>query len=168
MASNSARTIAQELRRSFHKPLPHDPDAVKLLGDLHTILDRSKAITIKKTASELQQLFREELDLALQEERLKEPESRLQRIQKNRTAHEQAWSMFGLNVMIAMHHDRTQVRKVQFLIHLFRQSKLSQEELNQLQKDTHFDKKELQQWYKGEYSPSNTSISQTDPSSFGP
>lgn len=29
------------------------------------------------------------------------------------------------------------------------QSKLSQEELNQLQKDTHFDKKELQQWYKG-------------------
>lgn len=30
-----------------------------------------------------------------------------------------------------------------------RQSKLSQDELNQLQKDTHFDKKELQQWYKG-------------------
>lgn len=29
------------------------------------------------------------------------------------------------------------------------QSKLSQEQLNQLQKDTHFDKKELQQWYKG-------------------
>ena len=34
------------------------------------------------------------------------------------------------------------------LIHLS-QSKLSQEQLNQLQKDTHFDKKELQQWYKG-------------------
>ena len=32
---------------------------------------------------------------------------------------------------------------------LYRQSKLSQDELNQLQKDTHFDKKELQQWYKG-------------------
>ena len=31
-----------------------------------------------------------------------------------------------------------------------RQSKLSQEQLNQLQKDTHFDKKELQQWYKGQ------------------
>lgn len=31
------------------------------------------------------------------------------------------------------------------------QSKLSQEQLNQLQKDTHFDKKELQQWYKGVY-----------------
>ena len=31
----------------------------------------------------------------------------------------------------------------------FSQSKLSQDELNQLQKDTHFDKKELQQWYKG-------------------
>ena len=35
------------------------------------------------------------------------------------------------------------------LTHLISQSKLSQEELNQLQKDTHFDKKELQQWYKG-------------------
>lgn len=34
------------------------------------------------------------------------------------------------------------------LIHLS-QSKLSQEQLNQLQRDTHFDKKELQQWYKG-------------------
>ena len=31
-----------------------------------------------------------------------------------------------------------------------RQSKLSQEELVQLQKETHFDKKELQQWYKGD------------------
>lgn len=29
------------------------------------------------------------------------------------------------------------------------QSRLSQEQLTQLQKDTHFDKKELQQWYKG-------------------
>lgn len=28
-------------------------------------------------------------------------------------------------------------------------SKLSQEQLSQLQKDTHFDKKELQQWYRG-------------------
>ena len=33
-----------------------------------------------------------------------------------------------------------------------RQSKLSQEQLSQLQKDTHFDKKELQQWYKGKWS----------------
>ncbi len=30
------------------------------------------------------------------------------------------------------------------------QSKLSQQELVDLQKATHFDKKELQQWYKGE------------------
>ena len=29
------------------------------------------------------------------------------------------------------------------------QSKLSDAQLKQLQKDTHFDKKELQQWYKG-------------------
>ncbi|KAL8873514.1 MAG: hypothetical protein Q9174_001020, partial [Haloplaca sp. 1 TL-2023] len=32
---------------------------------------------------------------------------------------------------------------------LFSQSKLSQDELAQLMKSTHFDKKELQQWYKG-------------------
>jgi hypothetical protein len=31
------------------------------------------------------------------------------------------------------------------------QSKLSQQELSDLQKATHFDKKELQQWYKGVY-----------------
>jgi len=31
-----------------------------------------------------------------------------------------------------------------------RQSKLSGEQLAELQKSTHFDKKELQQWYKGE------------------
>lgn len=30
------------------------------------------------------------------------------------------------------------------------QSKLSQQELSDLQKATHFDKKELQQWYKGD------------------
>lgn len=41
------------------------------------------------------------------------------------------------------------------LTHLISQSKLSQEELNQLQKDTHFDKKELQQWYKGQLSPTS-------------
>lgn len=44
-------------------------------------------------------------------------------------------------------HD-TDVRKLTWA--LYRTSKLSQDELNQLQKDTHFDKKELQQWYKGE------------------
>lgn len=31
-----------------------------------------------------------------------------------------------------------------------RQSKLSQDQLLELQKSTHFDKRELQQWYKGE------------------
>ena len=34
-------------------------------------------------------------------------------------------------------------------IHPHSQSKLSQQELSDLQKATHFDKKELQQWYKG-------------------
>jgi hypothetical protein len=33
-----------------------------------------------------------------------------------------------------------------------RQSKLSQEQLGELQRSTHFDKKELQQWYKGKFS----------------
>lgn len=37
------------------------------------------------------------------------------------------------------------------LIFFSSQSKLSQEQLNQLQKDTRFDKKELQQWYKGTF-----------------
>lgn len=35
-------------------------------------------------------------------------------------------------------------------LHLNSQSKLSQQELVDLQKATHFDKKELQQWYKGD------------------
>lgn len=34
-----------------------------------------------------------------------------------------------------------------------RQSKLSQEQLQELQRSTHFDKKELQQWYKGQHAP---------------
>lgn len=34
-----------------------------------------------------------------------------------------------------------------------RQSKLSPAQLDELQKATHFDKKELQQWYKGTYAP---------------
>lgn len=32
---------------------------------------------------------------------------------------------------------------------LYRQSKLSPTQLDELQRATHFDKKELQQWYKG-------------------
>jgi hypothetical protein len=35
------------------------------------------------------------------------------------------------------------------LYFFYRQSKLSQDQLAELQKSTHFDKKELQQWYKG-------------------
>jgi hypothetical protein len=38
------------------------------------------------------------------------------------------------------------------LIVRYSQSKLSQQELADLQKATHFDKKELQQWYKGVHS----------------
>ena len=50
--------------------------------------------------------------------------------------------IFGLDLCRESREARTDL--------LTRQSKLSQEELNQLQKDTHFDKKELQQWYKGQ------------------
>jgi phosphoribosyl-AMP cyclohydrolase len=39
-------------------------------------------------------------------------------------------------------------------VHYHSQSKLSQQELADLQKATHFDKKELQQWYKGRRSGS--------------
>lgn len=34
-----------------------------------------------------------------------------------------------------------------------RQSKLSPTQLDELQRATHFDKKELQQWYKGAFEP---------------
>ena len=38
----------------------------------------------------------------------------------------------------------------------YSQSKLSQQELADLQKATHFDKKELQQWYKGAHNTEDT------------
>ena len=58
---------------------------------------------------------------------------------------------------------RTGVEKIEMLkgklTVLFRsQSKLSQQELSDLQKATHFDKKELQQWYKGEFEAGMRSI----------
>lgn len=43
-----------------------------------------------------------------------------------------------------------EVLKGKLTVHVRSQSKLSQQELSDLQKATHFDKKELQQWYKGE------------------
>ena len=42
------------------------------------------------------------------------------------------------------------VLKGKLTVHFRSQSKLSQQELSDLQKATHFDKKEIQQWYKGE------------------
>lgn len=41
------------------------------------------------------------------------------------------------------------VQNQQLIVRYCSQSKLSQQELADLQKATHFDKKELQQWYKG-------------------
>jgi len=46
--------------------------------------------------------------------------------------------------------ERIAVLKEKLTFHRRSQSKLSQQELSELQKATHFDKKELQQWYKGE------------------
>lgn len=43
----------------------------------------------------------------------------------------------------------TDLVKDKLTVHFRSQSKLSQQELSDLQKATHFDKKELQQWYKG-------------------
>ena len=45
------------------------------------------------------------------------------------------------------------VLKGKLTVHFRSQSKLSQQELSDLQKATHFDKKELQQWYKGKLVP---------------
>jgi hypothetical protein len=47
--------------------------------------------------------------------------------------------------------ERIEVLKEKLTFHRRSQSKLSQQELSELQKATHFDKKELQQWYKGEF-----------------
>ncbi|RAR02261.1 neuronal calcium sensor 1 [Stemphylium lycopersici] len=44
---------------------------------------------------------------------------------------------------------RLEIQKQQLIVRYNSQSKLSQQELADLQKATHFDKKELQQWYKG-------------------
>jgi len=43
----------------------------------------------------------------------------------------------------------TIVENEKLIVRHYSQSKLSQQELADLQKATHFDKKELQQWYKG-------------------
>jgi hypothetical protein len=45
--------------------------------------------------------------------------------------------------------DHTQIEDMKLIVRHRSQSKLSQQELAELQKATHFDKKELQQWYKG-------------------
>jgi len=45
---------------------------------------------------------------------------------------------------------KMEVLREKLTVHFRSQSKLSQQELSDLQKATHFDKKELQQWYKGE------------------
>lgn len=45
--------------------------------------------------------------------------------------------------------ERIEMLKGKLTVHFRSQSKLSQQELSELQKATHFDKKELQQWYKG-------------------
>jgi len=42
-----------------------------------------------------------------------------------------------------------EITNEELTVYLCSQSKLSQQELVDLQKATHFDKKELQQWYKG-------------------
>jgi hypothetical protein len=47
--------------------------------------------------------------------------------------------------------ERIVLGKTTLTVHYHSQSKLSQQELADLQKATHFDKKELQQWYKGIY-----------------
>ena len=47
------------------------------------------------------------------------------------------------------HVDYIELENTRLIVRHSSQSKLSQQELADLQKATHFDKKELQQWYKG-------------------
>jgi hypothetical protein len=48
--------------------------------------------------------------------------------------------------------DYVNLENEKLIVRYYSQSKLSQQELADLQKATHFDKKELQQWYKGMWS----------------
>lgn len=52
-----------------------------------------------------------------------------------------------LSLRSAVEHVIIESKKL--IVRHYSQSKLSQQELADLQKATHFDKKELQQWYKG-------------------
>ena len=56
----------------------------------------------------------------------------------------------GLRRLFRTSENTKRAVKAEGLTELRRQSKLSQEQLSELQRSTHFDKKELQQWYKGE------------------
>lgn len=53
------------------------------------------------------------------------------------------------NLGLYCHVECLDIQNQQLIVRYCSQSKLSQQELADLQKATHFDKKELQQWYKG-------------------
>jgi hypothetical protein len=55
------------------------------------------------------------------------------------------WNELASRTSIAYIH----LQNEKLIVQHYSQSKLSQQELADLQKATHFDKKELQQWYKG-------------------
>jgi hypothetical protein len=55
------------------------------------------------------------------------------------------WNELASRAPIAYTH----LENEKLIVYHYSQSKLSQQELADLQKATHFDKKELQQWYKG-------------------
>jgi hypothetical protein len=56
---------------------------------------------------------------------------------------------FEEDLGLCCHIDCLEIQNQQLIVRYYSQSKLSQQELADLQKATHFDKKELQQWYKG-------------------
>lgn len=58
--------------------------------------------------------------------------------------------VFDHEVSTGLDISHLQVNKHTLTVVTRSQSKLSQQELADLQKATHFDKKELQQWYKGQ------------------
>ena len=58
---------------------------------------------------------------------------------------------FGNEIERSTGTSQLEITKEKLTLYRHSQSKLSQQELQDLQKATHFDKKELQQWYKGTF-----------------
>lgn len=71
------------------------------------------------------------------------------RLDMQRVALANAVREFEEGLGLCCHIACLEIQNQLLIVRYYSQSKLSQQELADLQKATHFDKKELQQWYKG-------------------